>query len=572
MSTSRTLLTRAAAAALLLSGCYAGNFDNDLAPDNGALPPGEDPSAEDDSDEGGQDAEPTEDIVIAGLEGAFGDAAREFDVPVEILKSLAYVESHWEMIIGEEEFEGMPAAHGVMGLRGDNLRLGAEIAQVTEIEARLELRANVRAGAAVLSNIADDLDIARDDLAAWAPVVAAYSGIEDAEAQAVYVHSEVYDVLRRGIVVELENGVTASLGGIDVIPDFKEPNPEPLYSQDYGAAKWRPSPNYSSRPSGNIGKVSHVIIHTCEGAYSGCWGWLVNKQSGVSAHYVVNSDGSEISQLVLESKKAWHIAATYKCSLNGGKDCWRDGYSNNNFTVGIEHAGYASQKSWSAGLINASAQLVCDITKSNSIPRDKYHIVGHGQLQPYNRVDPGANWPWSSYYTKINNYCGANPPPDPEPDPQPEPPPPPDPNNDPPQTIIIDSNNANNNGSIAKIEVSGNWHSSANVAGYYGTGYWWASTEAVSDGATFSFYLAEGGERTIDAWWTAASDRSLSAPFVIFDAGGAKLGTVKVSQQANGSKWVKLGTWIFKKGWNQVVLSRWVGDDNVVIADAVRVR
>ncbi|MCA9663054.1 MAG: N-acetylmuramoyl-L-alanine amidase, partial [Myxococcales bacterium] len=570
---SRTLLssvTSLAIAAVALSGCYAGNFDDDLTLGNNGLPSGEDPAAEDDSDEGGSNAASTEDVILTGLEGAFSDASKEFDVPVEILKSLAFTESQWEMVVGEEEFEGMPAAYGVMGLRGDQVRLGAEIAQVTEVEAMHDLRSNIRAGAAVLANIADDMNFDRADVAAWAPALVAYSGIVDEEAQAAYIHREIYEVIRNGIIVEGAEGVVASLDAIDINPDFTEPPPIPQMAKgpDYDKAIYRKSPNQSARPSGKIGDPAMVIIHTCEGSYSGCWGWLKNSQAGVSAHYVVNDYGSEITQLVEESRKAWHIGASYKCSLNGGKDCWRDGYSNNNFTIGIEHAGKASQKSWNSGLINASAELVCDITKDHGIPRDKYHIIGHGQLQPYNRVDPGANWPWASYMSKISAYCNGQQPPqdDPPPPPQDDPPPPPD--DIPQSTIIVDSNNNNNNGSVAKIEVSGNWNSSANVAGYHGTGYWWASTEAVSDGATFSFYLTADATRTIDAWWPAATDRSTAAPFVIFDAQGNKLGTVKVNQKGNGSQWVKLGTFNLKKGWNTVVLSRWVGDDDVVIADA----
>ena len=76
-------------------------------------------------------------------------------------------------------------------------------------------------------------------------------------------------------------------------------------SADYGPAIWRPSPNYNARPSGYT--PSMVIIHSCEGNYAGCWGWLANSQSGASAHYVVHESGSEITQLVRESHRAWHI-------------------------------------------------------------------------------------------------------------------------------------------------------------------------------------------------------------------------------------------------------------------------
>jgi hypothetical protein len=58
----------------------------------------------------------------------------------------------------------------------------------------------------------------------------------------------------------------------------------------------------------------------------------------------------------------------------------------------------------------------------------------------------------------------------------------------------------------------------------------------------------------------------------MFDSAGNNLGTVKVNQQTNGKKWVQLGSFKFKKGWNKVVLSRWAPEGYVVIADAIRVR
>ena len=310
---------------------------------------------------------------------------------------------------------------------------------------------------------------------------------------------------------------------------------------------WRPSPNYNARPAGDIGRVAMVIIHTCEGSYTGCVNTLLDPNRGASAHYVVNESGSEISQLVRESDRAWHIAATYDCALNASVDCWRNGYSSNHFTVGIEHGGYASQTTFPAGQLDASARLSCDISKAHAVPRDRQHFVGHGQLQPYNRTDPGPNWPWTDYMGRINGACGAG-------------------------GIIIDSNNGSNNTAQGYIELSASWTSSANVAGYYGSGYYVASTQAVSDPATFWFYLPAAATKTVDAWWTAASDRSTTAPFIAYNAAGTRLATVNVNQQLNGGKWNALGSFAFSAGWNKVQLSRWTTAGAVVVADAVRVR
>ena len=260
-----------------------------------------------------------------------------------------------------------------------------------------------------------------------------------------------------------------------------------------------------------------------------------------------------MSQLVRESKRAWHIGASYDCNLNSGTDCWRNGQSSNHFTIGIEHGGYASQSSFNTGMIQTSAELTCDITQDWSIARDRYHVVGHGQLQPYNRTDPGPNWPWTDYMNRVNAACGSSG------------------GGGGGSTIVIDSNNNLNDTNAGYIQVSGNWSSSSHSTDY-NTGYWYGHTQAVSDGATFWFYLPNGGTKTIDAWWVSGSNRSNDAPFLVYNASGTHLATKRENQQANGGKWNTLGTYSFTAGWNKVVLSRWTGGGDVVIADAVRVR
>jgi N-acetyl-anhydromuramyl-L-alanine amidase AmpD len=396
----------------------------------------------------------------------------------------------------------------------------------------------------------------RGDLGAWAPAVAAYSRIDDADSRAEYVLVDVYGVLATGATEIAESGeVVATLPAHEgVVPDYEHTFPSYAATTDYAGAVWKGSPNYSARPSGTAGKVSAVIIHTCEGGYAGCVGWLRNTAAGASAHYVVKEDGSEISQLVREASKAWHIAATYDSGLNGGAMAERDGTSSNNFTVGIEHGGYGSQASWASGLVEASAKLTCDITRRHGIVRDRKHIVGHGQLQPYNRSDPGPNWPWTQYIERVKAACGDGTTP-----------------TSPTGSIIVDSNNANNDATKARIELTGTWTSSNATAGYYGSGYWWAETAAQAAPATFLFYMPTAGTRTIDAWWTTGSNRT-NATFIAQNAAGAELGRVTRDQRTSGSQWVTLGTWSFSAGWNKVVLSRWTTAGSVVIADAIRVR
>jgi hypothetical protein len=142
-----------------------------------------------------------------------------------------------------------------------------------------------------------------------------------------------------------------------------------------------------------------------------------------------------------------------------------------------------------------------------------------------------------------------------------------------PTGLVIDSNNANNDSTKGYVAFTGtSWVSSTNVAGYYGSGYYASPTAAVSEPATFYFYLPAAATKTIDAWWTSATDRSTAAPFIVWDANGTQLANVKVNQQINGGRWNTLGTWNFSAGWNKVQLSRWAAAGYHVIADAIQVR
>lgn len=482
------------------------------------------------------------------LDSAFAAAAAEFDVPAPLLKAIGYVETRWQMVESHPEFPGQPVVYGLMGLKDGQLALGAALAGITSEAARTEPAQNVRAAAALLRRYADELGVERAELGAWAPAVARYSAIALPAGQAAYVHHDVYATLRRGVADTETGELRATLAPLDVRAELPVPaTPMAGTGVDYAGAVWRASPNFNARPTGEIGRVAMVIIHTCEGAYTGCWSWLANPDSRVSAHYVVKEDGSEITQLVRDAERAWHIGSTYDCALNRGFECWRNGSSNNHFTIGIEHAGYASQSTWPAAQLDASARLVCDLARRHGIARDDLHILGHAQLQPHNRTDPGRNWPWAEFYARIEAHCGGG-----------------------TNERVIDSHGGD--AAAGYLTVSAAWTSTRLTPGYYGDGYYFAPTGDAADPAVFHFYLPEPTTRTVDAWWTAGTNRSPAATFVARDASGRVLGTARADQQANGSRWNTLGSWHFPAGWNTIELSRQGPAGCVVIADAVRLR
>lgn len=482
------------------------------------------------------------------FDAAFEAAGAEFGVPAPLLEAIGWVETRWHMVEGSEEHEGMPAAYGIMALRGERLERGARLAGVSVEAARREPAANIRAAAALLAAEAAELGLDRSRLDAWEGAVARFSGIGLPAGRASYVHDGVYAVLREGTGRPRRDLAPSAAV---VVRSNTAACPEPITptlpaAPDYPTAFWRASPNYNARPADSTGVVHMIIVHTCEGSYAGCWSWLTNSVSQVSAHYVVDEDGGEISQLVAEPSRAWHIGAMYDCALNHGHDCGLNGVQSNHVTIGIEHAGYASQPSFPASQTDASARLACDITRDRGIPRDRQHIVAHGQLQPYNRTDPGPNWPWTEYVALVQRHCGE---------------------------AVVDDGDEDNDTDFATARASASWSAARQASGYYGRGYRWApTTETEDDPVVFSFYLESPGQKTLDARWTAGENRTGRARFTVVSAAGSTLGTVEADQRTGGGEWHELGRWDFPAGWNRVLLSRRGASGAVVVADAVRAR
>lgn len=173
-------------------------------------------------------------------------------------------------------------------------------------------------------------------------------------------------------------------------------------SINYSPALWTaaPSCNYSSR---NGIAVSAVTIHTIQGTYSGAISWAQNCNSSVSYHYVVRSSDGQITQMVLESNKAWHVG------------------SENGYTIGIEHEGYVSNPTWyTPSLYQGSANLCKDITLSgygispfrtydgssssgSQVLGNCVKIKGHQHYPNQTHTDPGIYWNWDGFYRLIND-------------------------------------------------------------------------------------------------------------------------------------------------------------------------
>jgi hypothetical protein len=143
------------------------------------------------------------------------------------------------------------------------------------------------------------------------------------------------------------------------------------------------SSNYTA---GGIASYEYVVVHTMQGYYGGSISWFQNPSSNVSAHYVMRADDGEITQMVHNTDRAWHVG------------------NSNSYALGIEHEGFIDDASWYTwATYLSSARLARWLCDTYGIPADRDHIVGHVELPSQTHTDPGPNWNWDLYMALVRD-------------------------------------------------------------------------------------------------------------------------------------------------------------------------
>ncbi len=147
-----------------------------------------------------------------------------------------------------------------------------------------------------------------------------------------------------------------------------------------------PSPNHDSRAIGTV--VDMLVLHytgmpTAQAALDR----LCDPQAQVSAHYVVDEDGT-VYGLVDEAQRAWHA----------GVAAWRGKTDINNRSIGIEMVnpghefGYRRFPPAQIASVIAVAHTI--LTRHPTIGAG--NIVGHSDVAPWRKEDPGELFPWAT--------------------------------------------------------------------------------------------------------------------------------------------------------------------------------
>lgn len=361
------------------------------------------------------------------------------NVPKGMLESVSYKMTHFSHIdeTKPESCFGLPRVYGVMGLTENgqgyfrsNLNLVSQLSGYSVSDIKSSPQTNILAYAAAYNQLLINMEISPTDINEHDRIIIALSEIplDHNIANNFAMNSRLYEIFNnlKNLNVPISQNVDlVDIFGVDNLKVLSSTSvtvqdnnitsntgnnytPTQYKSSEYGPALWvaTPSCNRSSR-SGVA--VSAVTVHTIQGSYAGAISWAQNCSANVSYHYVVRSSDGQVTQMVLEAHKAWHVGNA------------------NPYAIGIEHEGWVSDASWyTNAMYNSSANLVRDITQSGYgiLPTRTYYgsatsglntlgactkIKGHQHFPSQSHTDPGINWNWKKYYNLINNTTNITP-------------------------------------------------------------------------------------------------------------------------------------------------------------------
>lgn len=104
----------------------------------------------------------------------------------------------------------------------------------------------------------------------------------------------------------------------------------------------------------------------------------------VSSHYMVEEDG-RIFRLVPEERVAWHAGASF----------WKGRRGLNSVSIGIEIVNPGHEfgyRQFPPAQIESLIRLLDDVRSRWDVPNGR--IVGHSDIAPNRKVDPGELFPW----------------------------------------------------------------------------------------------------------------------------------------------------------------------------------
>ena len=152
------------------------------------------------------------------------------------------------------------------------------------------------------------------------------------------------------------------------------------------------SPNYDCRKKDFF--PQYIIIHyTAMKSDIEAINYLCNKKNKVSSHFLINKFG-KIYYLVDVNSRAWHA----------GKSKWKNNTDLNSRSIGVEidnsghHLDFEAYTFYQLESLN---KLLKYLLKTYQI--SEHNILGHSDIAPYRKIDPGEKFPWNNIHKSKKN-------------------------------------------------------------------------------------------------------------------------------------------------------------------------
>ena len=144
------------------------------------------------------------------------------------------------------------------------------------------------------------------------------------------------------------------------------------------------SPNFNRKKRSKKSIKIIVIHYTGMQSERESFSRLCNPKSKVSSHFLISQNG-RVYRLVQDNQIAWHA----------GRSCWGKYKNLNKNSIGIELV----NKGHKFGYTNFKKKQLFSLIKICKSLIKKYkikkrNIVGHSDIAPLRKIDPGEKFPW----------------------------------------------------------------------------------------------------------------------------------------------------------------------------------
>jgi N-acetyl-anhydromuramyl-L-alanine amidase AmpD len=313
--------------------------------------------------------------------------AEKYQVPSEILKSVAYTENNFAHI-GPSIDKGWGIMHLVENEYSQTLSEAAALLNTSKEEVRDNVMLNIEGFAALLDKKASEYAIDRSKIEAWFTPLMHLTGLDGENLQKMQALNYM-KALKEGYTTTTLWGqqFTSKPQPCSISdkwhPEFNSDNKAVDYP---GAVNQLTSCNYSYRGGVNVDTYVNHYIGT--GTVAGALSWFKNCNAQVSAHFTISESGT-IYQSVRTAYKAWHAGAY--------------GTTNNARSIGVEHdATVTDPGRWNTpSMLIASTNLANHICDMYGINKQRtygpYGITGHNDMPNTNTSCPGP-LPWNTWF------------------------------------------------------------------------------------------------------------------------------------------------------------------------------